>query len=225
MRTPPRAWGIRAPTERGSKIPRGPWVGGCRRTPEGAFNATLFIDALQANGHRSPTVALPCCTHRALHRRAGTFRTPLGRASVPPDPTQLRAKAHFCDRHHIASAMAELAFCLSIIPHMRSFDVHSRLSPAHAGPFLRRSTQRGARDRHCVRPAAVRCARSLARACRSLRRRREWRASDTPRVGLSLLEALDHAGKLLVVLREVVTVRSAGPLCPSPVLRRGHQEI
>jgi hypothetical protein len=27
MRTPPKAW-VRAPAERGSKIPRGPWVGG-----------------------------------------------------------------------------------------------------------------------------------------------------------------------------------------------------
>jgi hypothetical protein len=39
--------------------------------------------------------------------------------------------------------MAELASCLSIIPHMRSFDVPPKLSPAHAGLFLRRSTQGG----------------------------------------------------------------------------------
>ena len=39
--------------------------------------------------------------------------------------------------------MAELMFCLSIIPHVRSFDVPPKLSPAHAGLFLRRSTQRG----------------------------------------------------------------------------------
>jgi hypothetical protein len=45
-------------------------------------------------------------------------------------------KAHFCDRHHIASAMAELVSYLSIIPHMRSFDVPPKLSPAHAGLFL-----------------------------------------------------------------------------------------
>src|SRR4029077_16653104 len=97
----------------------------------------------------SLTVSSPCCTHRAVHRRcnAGAFpqtRHPLADpASVPPDPTQLRAKAHFCDRHHIASAMAELVSCLSIIPHMRSFDVPPKLSPAHAGLFLRRSTQGG----------------------------------------------------------------------------------
>ncbi len=76
-----------------------------------------------------------------MHRRCnvGAFpqtRHPLADpASVPPDPTQLRAKAHFCDRHHIASAMAELVCCLSIIPHMRSFDVPPKLSPAHAGLF------------------------------------------------------------------------------------------
>ena len=112
----------------------------------------------------SLTVSSPCCTHRALHRRCnvGAFRTPVTLANARRcRPTQ---KAHFCDRHHIASAMAELASCLSIIPHMRSFDVPPKLSPAHAGLFLRRSTQRGARDWHCVRPAAVRCARSLGRA-------------------------------------------------------------
>jgi hypothetical protein len=35
--------------------------------------------------------------------------------------------------------MAELMLCLSIIPHVRSFDVPLKLSPAHAGLFLRRS--------------------------------------------------------------------------------------
>jgi hypothetical protein len=39
--------------------------------------------------------------------------------------------------------MADLVFCSSIIPHMRSFDVPPKLSPAHAGLFLRRSTQGG----------------------------------------------------------------------------------
>jgi hypothetical protein len=52
-------------------------------------------------------------------------------ASVPPDP-----KAHFCDRHHIASAMAELVSYLSIIPHVRSFDVPPKLSPAQRGAFF-----------------------------------------------------------------------------------------
>ena len=32
--------------------------------------------------------------------------------------------------------MAELVSCLSIIPHMRSFDVPLKLSPAHAGLFF-----------------------------------------------------------------------------------------
>jgi hypothetical protein len=76
---------------------------------------------------------------RAPHRRASdnAVRHPAECASVPPDPTQLLQKAHSCDRHHIASAMAELVSCLSIIPHMRSFDVPPKLSPAHAGLFLR----------------------------------------------------------------------------------------
>jgi hypothetical protein len=34
-RTPPRAWGIRAPTERGSEIPRGTLGWGCRRYARG----------------------------------------------------------------------------------------------------------------------------------------------------------------------------------------------
>jgi hypothetical protein len=99
-------------------------------------------------------------------------RTPDDRSVTPQmrvgatRPTQLLQKAHSCDRHHIASAMAELVSCLSIIPHMRSFDVPPKLSPAHAGLFFRRSTQKGARDRHCVRPAAARGARSLRRAAR-----------------------------------------------------------
>ena len=80
-----------------------------------------------------------------LGRRIGVHRTMPSVipqcASVPPDPTQLLQKAHSCDRHHIASAMAGLVSCLSIIPHMRSFDVPPKLSPAHAGLFLRRLTQ------------------------------------------------------------------------------------
>src|SRR5262249_60913965 len=47
---PAQAWGIPG---RLSGVPKSlgvPWVGGCRRTPEGALNASLFIDALQANG-------------------------------------------------------------------------------------------------------------------------------------------------------------------------------
>src|SRR5215470_14097936 len=48
-RTPPRAW-VRAPAERGSEIPRGTLAYGVGGAPEGTFNATLFIDALQANG-------------------------------------------------------------------------------------------------------------------------------------------------------------------------------
>src|SRR5258708_4410202 len=95
-----------------------------------------------------------------------------GCASVPPDPTQLRAKAHFCDRHHIASAMAELMFCLSIIPHVRSFDVPPKLSPAHAGLFFAPLELKGGHAIGIV-------------------------------FGLSLLEALDDAGELLVVQGQI----------------------
>src|SRR5215475_5770321 len=35
------------------------------------------------------------------------------------DSASRSVKAHFCDRHHIASATAELASHLSIVPHMR----------------------------------------------------------------------------------------------------------
>ena len=45
----PGHW-VRAPAERGSEIPRGTLAYGVGGAPEGAFNATLFIDALQANG-------------------------------------------------------------------------------------------------------------------------------------------------------------------------------
>src|SRR5262249_59595267 len=47
----PRAgYWVGAPAERGSEFPRGSLVYGVGGAPEGTFNATLFIDALQANG-------------------------------------------------------------------------------------------------------------------------------------------------------------------------------
>jgi len=76
--------------ERGSKIPRGTLAGGLGGAPEGYINPTPCIGALQANGpfDRSPTVALPCCAPRALHRRASdsAVRHPALCTSVPPDP-------------------------------------------------------------------------------------------------------------------------------------------
>jgi hypothetical protein len=53
--------------------------------------------------------------------------------------------------------MAELVCCLSIIPHMRSFDVPPKLSPAHAGLFLRRES----------------CGRFVCSCCRRLDRLRD----------------------------------------------------
>ncbi len=65
-------------------------------------------------------------------------RTPDDRSVTPQDARRCRPtqKAHSCDRHHIASAMAELIFCLSIIPHVRAFDVPPKLSPAQREAFF-----------------------------------------------------------------------------------------
>src|SRR6516225_9357175 len=73
-------------------------LGGVGGTPEGCINVTPFIDALQANDpfNRSPTVALPCCAPRALHRRTSDIRPSSRTVRVePPDPTQLPAKSAF----------------------------------------------------------------------------------------------------------------------------------
>jgi hypothetical protein len=65
---PPRAW-VRAPAERGSEIPRGDlWVGGWEVRHEDAFNATLFINALQANG--------PLTVRQPLRRSCASMRIP-----------------------------------------------------------------------------------------------------------------------------------------------------
>jgi len=97
MRTPPRAW-VRAPAERGSKIPRGTLGGGCRRTPEGYINPTPYIGALQANAPLTVRQPLRCHAAR-LGRCIDVHRTMPSvipqSASVPPDPTQLPAKSAF----------------------------------------------------------------------------------------------------------------------------------
>ena|SRR6516162_9321812 len=74
-------------------------------------------------------------------RASGVASTHIGHPSVIPHrarrcrPTQLSSqqKCILCDRHHTASAMAELACYLSIVPHMRSFDV----PPKHSAPLTR----------------------------------------------------------------------------------------
>src|SRR5262249_25530322 len=64
-----------------------------------------------------------------------------GGAPLPSHDTQLSRPPHSCDLHHMASAMAELVSYFSI---RTAYAVVRRssetLSPAHAGPFLRRST-------------------------------------------------------------------------------------
>jgi hypothetical protein len=113
----------------------------------------------------SLTVSSPCCTHWALHRRCnvGAFRTPVTLADARrcrPIQLSFLHKAHSCDRRHIASAMAELVSCLSIIPHTRSFDVPPKLSPAQRGAFFAPPDSRGG-----TRSGASRCARrSMTRA-------------------------------------------------------------
>jgi len=72
-------------------------------------------------------------------RHPGRGRRTLGTGcnGAPPDPTQLPAKKRIlCDRHHIASAMAELVSYLSIVPHMRSFDVPPKHSARSRGAFF-----------------------------------------------------------------------------------------
>jgi hypothetical protein len=71
----------------------GPWVGGCRRTPEGTYNDRPFIEALQAIGpltlHQPSTMQRVRLGRRIDVATQGAFRTPVnscGCASVPPDP-------------------------------------------------------------------------------------------------------------------------------------------
>src|SRR5262249_32806038 len=79
----PGHW-VRAPAERGSEIPRRTLAYGVGGAPEGAFNATLFIDALQANGpfnagwpsrRRSPAAPVARGPRTGGGRFWGTFLT------------------------------------------------------------------------------------------------------------------------------------------------------
>jgi hypothetical protein len=160
--------------------------------------ANRFIAMLHASGAAS-----------TLQRRGIPHTRPsCGCASVPPDPTQLLQKAHSCDRHHIASAMAELIFCMSIIPHVRSFDVPPKLSPAQRGAFFAPLELKGG-----TRSAL-------------LRRRRDRRADDSRRLGLpASLDDLDRSGELLVELRLLGLALRMEDARPFPVLRRRHQKM
>ena len=53
---------------------------------------------------------------------------------------------------------------------------------------------------------------------------RDRRADHNRRLGLALREALNHAGKLLVLLRQVFPVVAPRPLGPFPKLLGRHQE-
>src|SRR5262249_28878531 len=87
----------RPTAERDSEIPRGPWVGGCRRYA-GELHQPYAVHRRAANNQIAPlTVRQPLRRHAARLGRCidaqGTFHTPLGRASVPPDPTLRNADA------------------------------------------------------------------------------------------------------------------------------------
>jgi hypothetical protein len=86
-------------------------------------------------GNLSSTICDATCAPRALHRRTSDDPSVIPQNARRCRPTQLSSlqKAHSCDRHHIASAMAELASYLSMVPHMRSFDV----PPKDSAPLTR----------------------------------------------------------------------------------------
>src|SRR5262249_5879681 len=74
---------------------RGPWVGGMEIHARGCSHATPFIESRQATGPLP--LRQPLSMHRARPGRCadarGTLRTPLGRASVPLEPTPERKNA------------------------------------------------------------------------------------------------------------------------------------
>jgi hypothetical protein len=113
----------------------------------------------------TPRRAVPNTRHPA---RAHARHRPQ-RSAARPNSAPCK-KRILCDRHHIASAMAELVSYLSIVPHMRSSDVppkHS--SPPNAGHFFRRST-----------PASRAAAEPIANPGQSLPPRPNWRREPSP---------------------------------------------
>jgi hypothetical protein len=93
-RTPPRAWGIRAPTERGSEIPRGTLGWGCRRYARGRLQAYAVHRHAASKGFavtfRQPSAGNVRASGAAstLQRSRGIPHTrhPSICTSVPPDP-------------------------------------------------------------------------------------------------------------------------------------------
>src|SRR5215831_6381330 len=100
--------------------------------PKASARPGAFFYSLCIGGHRTGRQAKP--RHGATV--AGFLRSVRGGRGPPSEPRQSAeqtrnnsaVKAHFCDRHHIASAMAELSSCLWIVPHTRSFYVPPKYS-------------------------------------------------------------------------------------------------
>src|SRR5262249_21972820 len=128
--------------------------------PSGAFfhSPRSFISASSSPGEPIALIRIALCERNEersspsapLTRRAGLFfcvasSRPggvdlihgipghLGGIDARPEPTRPPVKCAFCDRHHIASAMAELSSYLWIVPHMRSFFV----PPKYSAPLTR----------------------------------------------------------------------------------------
>src|SRR5262249_24260832 len=78
-------------------------------------------------------------TARHPARAGSTRRAPAATERRRPNSAPCK-KAHSCDRHHIANAMAELVSYLSIVRICGPPTFLLLLSPAHAGLFFRRST-------------------------------------------------------------------------------------
>src|SRR5262249_60390218 len=77
---------------------------------------------------------------RRSPERPALFATASHTNALSPDPTHPAVnKVNYCDRHHIGSAMAELPFHLSSVPHVRSFDCFPTLpdsAPRERGFFV-----------------------------------------------------------------------------------------
>src|SRR6516164_2332438 len=134
----PRAGMGSRPTERGSEIPRGTLVGGCGRYAPRALS-TLRCSSTRCKQMAPLTVCQPLRCHAArlgrcidVHR---TMPSVIPHVRVGCRPTQ---KAHFCDRHHIASAVCGASF-VRVECHVRRFFLKTQ--PRLGGAFsLRRST-------------------------------------------------------------------------------------
>ena len=131
--------------------------------PGGAFfhSPRSFISASNSPGEPIALIRIALCERNEersspsapLTRRAGLFfcvaSRPggvdlihgipghLGGTDARPEPTRPPVKCAFCDRHHRASATAELSSYLWIVPHMRSFYVPPTRS---RGAFFATST-------------------------------------------------------------------------------------